>query len=228
MSASLRTRRHKTSIATYLFRRISTSDCSTGRSESRRSQNIWFEKTIRLDSTRSEAYYLLGLIAETEGEKDRAFSCFLACSQKKPPVRQTATDSEKIRIDSVFRISQYLFDKGMLEQCEGILKPGCEKYPNVVNFHTLLGKVFLRKGNITDAARHFMASISLAPKNNPDPCRGMATIHLMLNDKPKAEKFLALAEGSGHEPENVEFDAGAISFETVHARKDLMRSAAAA
>jgi glycosyltransferase involved in cell wall biosynthesis len=154
---------------------------------------IWFDKTIRLDSTRSEAYYLLGLIAEAEGDKDRAFSCFLMCSRKKPPVRQTATDSEKIRIDSVFRISQYLFDKGMIEQCEGILKPGVEKYPAVVNFHTLLGKVFLCKGNITEAAQHFMTSLSLAPQNNPDPCRGMATIYLLLKDTSKARDFIALA-----------------------------------
>jgi glycosyltransferase involved in cell wall biosynthesis len=191
---------------------------------------IWFERTIQLDSTRSEAYYLFGLIAEAEGDGDRAFSCFLTCSQKKPPVRQTATDSEKIRIDSVFRISQYLFDKGMLEQCEGILKPGCEKYPKVVNFHTLLGKVFLCKGNITDAARHFMTSLSLAPKNNPDPCRGMATIYLMLNDRSKAREFLAMAEASRQEPEKTQLDPGKIPTATafVESRKDHVGSMAAA
>jgi glycosyltransferase involved in cell wall biosynthesis len=187
---------------------------------------IWFEKTIHIDSTRSEAYYLLGLIAEAEGDKDSAFSCFLACSQKKPPVRQTATDSEKIRIDSVFRISQYLFDKGMLEQCEAVLKPGCEKYPNVVNFHTLLGKVFLCKGNITDAARHFMTSLSLAPRNNPDPCRGMAAIYLMLNDRSKAMEFLLTA--GQHAPERALCDEfrGAVGSEV--SRSDRIYSLAVA
>jgi len=164
---------------------------------------IWFEKTVRLDSSRSEAYYLLGLVAEAEGNRDLAFSWFLECSKKKPPIRLTATDSQKIRIDSVFRISQYLFDKGMIEQCERVLVSGVEKYPNVVNFHTLLGKVFLSKGKIADAARHFMTSLSLAPKSNPDPCRGMATIYLLLNDKSKAREFLALAGDPSKEPESI-------------------------
>ena len=154
---------------------------------------IWFEKTIQLDATRTEAYYLLGLVAEAEGDTDLAFSYFLTCSRKKPPVRQTATDSEKIRIDSVFRISQYLFNKGMLEQCEGILKPGMEKYPAVVNFHTLLGKVFLCRGSITEAAQQFMVSLSLAPRNNPDACMGMATIYLLLKDTSRAREFYAMA-----------------------------------
>jgi tetratricopeptide (TPR) repeat protein len=189
---------------------------------------IWFEKTIQLDETRTEAYYLLGLIAETEGDKDRAFSYFLCCSRKKPPVRLTATDSEKIRVDCVYRVGQYLFDKGMIEQCEGILKPGCEKYPNVVNFHTLLGKVFLCKGTITEAARHFMISLTLAPDNNPDPCRGMATIYLMLNDRLRAQAFLAMAEGLPQEQKRIRLDPVRTSTAPVHSRKDRIGSLAAA
>jgi glycosyltransferase involved in cell wall biosynthesis len=172
---------------------------------------IWFEKTIMLDNTRSEAYYLLGLIAESVGDKDRAFSCFLACSRIKPPVRQTATDSRKIRIDSVFRISQNLFDKGMLEQCEGLLVPGLEKFPNVVNFHILLGKVFLCKENIAEAARHFMASLGLAPVNNPDACRGMAVIYLLLKDKSKARQFLEMAGEPKQKQEKAHSDPTRIS-----------------
>jgi glycosyltransferase involved in cell wall biosynthesis len=167
---------------------------------------IWFEKTLRLDSNRTEAIYLLGLIAEGEGKKDEAFSCFLDCSKRKPPVRQTATDSEKIRVDCVYRVSQYLFDKGMIEQCEGILKTGIEKYPAAVNFHTLLGKVFLCKSEITEAARHFTTSLSLAPANNPDPCRGLATIYLMLGDRKKAREFLALTDEPAQELEETRFD----------------------
>jgi glycosyltransferase involved in cell wall biosynthesis len=163
---------------------------------------IWFEKTIRLDATRTEAYYLLGLLAEADRDRDAAFSYFLTCSRKKPPVRQTATDSEKIRIDSVYRIGQYLFDKGMFEQCQGLIAPAADKYPNVVNFHTLLGKVFLCQEKITDAARHFMTSLSLMPVKNPESCKGMAAIYLMLNDKSKAREFLARAEESVQEQEN--------------------------
>jgi tetratricopeptide (TPR) repeat protein len=164
-----------------------------------------------LDNTRAEAYYLLGLIAESEGDKNRAFSYFLTCSRIKPPVRQTATDSRKIRIDSVFRICQNLFDRGMLEQCEGILVPGLEKFPNVVNFHILLGKVFLCKENITDAARHFMASLGLAPVNNPDACRGMAVIYLLLKDKSKARQFLEMAGEPKRKQEKVHDDPMRIS-----------------
>jgi tetratricopeptide (TPR) repeat protein len=160
---------------------------------------IWFEKTIQLDATRTEAWYLLGLVAEEEGNEEQAFTYFLSCSRKKPPVRQTATDSDKIRIDSVFRISRYLYNKGMFEQCEGVLVPALDKYPNVVNFHTLLARIFMQKGRIADAARHFMTSLSLAPQNNPDPCLGMAEIYSLLKDKCKAGEFLAMAGETGRE-----------------------------
>jgi glycosyltransferase involved in cell wall biosynthesis len=189
---------------------------------------IWFEKTIQLDAMRTEGYYLLGLVAEAEGEKDAAFSYFLACSRKKPPVRQTATDSEKIRVDCVYRVSQYLFDKGMLEQCEALLKSGLEKYPAAVNFHTLLGKVFLCKGTIAEAARHFTTSLSLAPANNPDPCRGMAVIYLMLNDRSKAREFLALAEELKPEPEKIHMDPVRISTVAGLLQKDCVGSLAMA
>ncbi len=155
---------------------------------------IWLQKTIQLDDLRTEAAYLLGLIAGEENRSDAAFEYFLSCSRKIPPVRHTATDGKKIRIDSICRVCEYLFEKGLFEQCETILTSSLEQFPQVVNFHSLLGNVYLHKADITGAARHFMTSLSLFPHHNYQACKGMAEIYLLLNDKKKASEFIAMAE----------------------------------
>jgi len=160
---------------------------------------IWLQKTFQLDSLRTEAIYLLGLIASEENRPDAAFEYFLSCSKKKPPVRQTATDTRKIRIDSIYRVCEYLFEKAQFAQCEDIITSAMEQFPNVVYFHSMLGKVYLQKSDIAGAARQFMKSLVLAPHQNYDACRGMAEIYLLLNDRKKATEFIAMAEDDEHD-----------------------------
>jgi len=152
---------------------------------------LWFRKTAELDPTRSEALYLLGIIAEEEGQRQKAFSYFLDAGRIKPPVRQTATDALRVRIDSVFRVSKHLFDKGDFKSCAAVLMSSVETYPAVVDYHTLLGKALLCQDKLPHAAKAFMASLSLSPKDNPDSYRGMAVIYLLMGDRKRAGEFLA-------------------------------------
>jgi tetratricopeptide (TPR) repeat protein len=153
----------------------------------------WLGKAIALDPSRSEAFYMLGLIAQERGEREKAFGYFLSCSRIKPPVRKTATDALKIRIDSSLRVAGFLFSRGMFDECESIARAALESYPNVVDFHTLLGKVLLCANDLPQAARHFMTSLTLAPGKNPDAARGMAVVYLLLKDRKKARNFLERA-----------------------------------
>jgi tetratricopeptide (TPR) repeat protein len=153
----------------------------------------WLEKTIALDPSRSEAFYVLGLIAQERGERERAFGYFLSCSRIKPPVRKTATDALKIRIDSSLRVAGFLFSRGMIDECESVARAALESYPNVVDFHTLLGKALLCANDLPQAARHFTTSLTLAPERNPDAARGMAVVYLLLKDRRRARNFLERA-----------------------------------
>jgi tetratricopeptide (TPR) repeat protein len=154
----------------------------------------WFLKTLDLDPSRSEALYLLGLMARDQGKAEEAVSYFLSCSRIKPPVRRTATDALKIRIDSVLNVAKYLFQHDALDDCSTILKAALSEYPNVVDFHSLYGKLLLCKGSLPDAARHFVTALTLSRNSNPDAAWGMSTIYLLLLDRRKASEYKLIAE----------------------------------
>ena len=75
------------------------------------------------------------------------------------------------------------------EKADGGLHPG---------FRPAHAKGILLSGRFTPSPG--AASLTLAPRNNPDPCRGMATIYLMLNHRIKAREFLALTGDAAQEP----------------------------
>jgi tetratricopeptide (TPR) repeat protein len=159
----------------------------------------WLQKTMDADPSRVEALYLFGIIEEELGNRENAFDCFLAASQKATVIRQTATDGWKIRIDSILRVCRFLFEKDLLEECGTILASAIETFPAVVNYHSLLGKTYLCQGKLAEAARCFMDSLSLRPKQNKDAARGMAVIYLLLHDRKKALEFLTMAEDREHD-----------------------------
>jgi tetratricopeptide (TPR) repeat protein len=160
----------------------------------RSSACAWFEKTLQADPSRSEALYLLGIIAEEKGEREKAFDYFLACSRVKAPLRQTATDSRKIRIDAAYRVAKLLFIQGRIEECEALLVSAATLYPSVVEFYSFLGKVYLCENRIMESARSFMTSLRLSPVNNPDASRGMAVVYMLLGDRRRAAEFLAMID----------------------------------
>ncbi len=154
----------------------------------------WLARTISLDPSRSEAFYVLGQMALEQGQADEAFEHFLSCCRIKPPVRRTATDALKIRIDSLLRVAQFMFSRDMHEECGAILAAALEAYPNVVDFHALYGKVLLCAGNLPEAARHFTTALTLARNNSPDAARGLAVVFMLVKDSARSRDFIAIAD----------------------------------
>jgi glycosyltransferase involved in cell wall biosynthesis len=150
----------------------------------------WLIKTIKLDSTRAEAFFLLGGIAEENKDFDKAFDYFLTCSKIKSPLRQTATDSINLRINATYKVAEYLFKKGFYEECIKLLESAVSVYPNVVDYYNLLGKALLCIDSLAKAARYFMLSLCLCKENNCEAKNGMAFIFRNLGDIKKAEEIL--------------------------------------
>jgi tetratricopeptide (TPR) repeat protein len=154
----------------------------------------WLARCIRHDPTRIEAYFMLGRIFEEEGDFENAFDCFYRASRIDPPVRQTATDDARIRIESIFRIGKLLLRWERPQEAERLLTQAVAAYPQVVEYHSLLGETMLRQQKLKEAAGSFLQSLSLSSTNNPEACSGMAAIYKKLNDPVKAGMFLEMAQ----------------------------------
>ena len=136
---------------------------------------------------------MLGRIFEEEKQEMQAFDCFYQASRINPPVRQTATNDDRVRMEAVFRIAKILLGWDRNEEAEALLVRAVAAYPSVVEYHALLGQTMLQQQKLTEAARSFMQSLSLSTTNNKEACSGMATIYKKLNDPAKAEMFLEMA-----------------------------------
>jgi tetratricopeptide (TPR) repeat protein len=137
---------------------------------------------------------MLGRIFEEEGDFENAFDCFYRASRIDPPVRQTATDDARIRIESIFRIGKLLLRWERPQEAERLLTQAVAAYPQVVEYHSLLGETMLRQQKLKEAAGSFLQSLSLSSTNNPEACSGMAAIYKKLNDPVKAGMFLEMAQ----------------------------------
>ena len=154
----------------------------------------WFANCISLDSTRTEAYFMLGSIFEDENKIEDAFNCYLQASRIEPPVRLTATNSTRIRMESIYRIARLMLFRGRSEDAEQLLLAAVAAFPSVVEYHALLGQAMLRQQKLKEAAQSFMQSLSLSATNNKDALNGMADVYNKLNDPVKEKMFLELAE----------------------------------
>lgn len=109
-------------------------------------------------------------------------------------MRRTATDALKIRVDSVLNVANYLFHRDAHDDCSTILKAALREYPNVVDFHSLYGKLLLCEGNLPEAARHFVTALTLSRNSNANAAWGLATIYLLLRNRRKALDYRLIAE----------------------------------
>jgi glycosyltransferase involved in cell wall biosynthesis len=171
--------------------------CLYHKKRDRRKAKQWFIACIRADWTRIEAYFLLGRIFEQENDPIKAFDCYLQASQIIPPIRQTATNSLRIRIESIYKLAIIMARAGRLAEAERLLSQAIEAYPHVVEYHSLIGRIMLEQEKLKEAARSFMQSLSLSARNNREACTGMAAIYSKLNNPDKAKRFLAMAESQG-------------------------------
>jgi glycosyltransferase involved in cell wall biosynthesis len=153
----------------------------------------WLANCIRFDPTRIEAYFMLGRIFEDENNLQNALECYLQASRIEPPLRLTATNNGRIRMESIYRVARIMLAGERSKEAEELLRAAIAAFPSVVEYHALLGRAMLRQQKLKEAAQSFMQSLSLSTTNNREALSGMADIYNKLNDPVKEKMFLEMA-----------------------------------
>jgi tetratricopeptide (TPR) repeat protein len=153
---------------------------------------VWLMACLNLDRTRIEALFLLGLCYEASGDFSPAFDAFLAAAKGNGALRQTVTNASKIKIQSIYHCAWILLSTRYYGQAEELLTHAINAYPNVVEYHTLLGQASIRQNKLKEAALAFMRSLSLSPEKNVDAYIGMALVYVQLHDFGKAREYLKM------------------------------------
>jgi Tfp pilus assembly protein PilF len=153
---------------------------------------VWLMACLNLDPTRTEALFLLGLAHEAKRNFSKAFDCFLAAAQGNGALRQTATNTFKIKIQSIYHCAQLLLSNRYYSQAEELLTHAIEAFPQVVEYYTLLGQASIKQEKLKEAALAFLQSLSLSPDKNVDAYIGMALVYAQLHDLGKAREYLKM------------------------------------
>jgi glycosyltransferase involved in cell wall biosynthesis len=155
----------------------------------RREARRWLYRCLYHDPSRIEAYGVLGSLLKADGDLVAAGKCFIRAACIDPPVRLTATDNKRMKVQAIFNLAEiFLFQKNYAAARE-LLQNALQKNPRIVPFYNQLGKVYLGLSELVEASKSFMQSIALAPHNNPEPYRGMAEVYKILGDETKAARF---------------------------------------
>ena len=153
---------------------------------------VWLMACLNLDGTRIEALFLLGLAHEALRDFPLAFDCFLAAARGNGALRQTATNTSKIKIQAIYHCAQILLSSRCYDEAEDLLTHAIKAFPNVVEYYTLLGQASIKQNKLKEAALAFMQSLSLSPEKNTDAYVGMALVYAQLHDLGKAREYLKM------------------------------------
>jgi tetratricopeptide (TPR) repeat protein len=154
----------------------------------------YFLRSLYLDESRIESYYALALIYLDEGNEQKAAAFLIKSARINPPLRLTAIDNLKIRLESIYYLADLLIKWQRYSEAEQILKPAIKNYSMVPQYLTQMGKILLSENKMKESARYFSQSIQLSPDNNNDAYKGMAKIYSMLGDKETAGAYLQKME----------------------------------
>ncbi|GAF78399.1 unnamed protein product, partial [marine sediment metagenome] len=147
-------------------------------------------RSLYLDKTRIEAYFALGRIFLNEGNEKKAAAFIMKSARITPPLRLTAVDNLKIRLESIYYLMELLIKWERYSEVERTLLPAIKYYPMVPQYYNQMGKVLLLQSKIVKAAFYFTMSIHISPTNNDEAYRGMAEVYTTLGDKKTAEQYL--------------------------------------
>lgn len=150
---------------------------------------VYLHRSLNLDKTRVEAHFALGQLYYNQKEFKKAVVYLLQSARIKPPLRMTAVDTMKIRLDSIYYLVEILIKWQRYGEAENILHPAIKANPLVPQFHRQMGKVLYDQNKLKNAARYFIASISLDSENNDESIRGMANIYKAIGDLKTAQKY---------------------------------------
>jgi len=153
----------------------------------------YFLRALFHDRNRIEAYYALGRLYLDEKDEKKAASFLMKSARISPPLRLTAIDNLKIRLESIYYLVELLITWKRYDEAVLILEPAIETYPMVPQYVTQMGKTLLLCNKPEKAAAYFAKSLQLSPVNNEAAYTGMAEIYSLIGDKERARELLRKA-----------------------------------
>lgn len=150
----------------------------------------YFLRSLYLDKSRVESYYALARIYLDEGNEKKAAAFFMKSARISPPLRLTAIDNLKTRLESIYYLADLLIKWQRYSEAEQILISAIKIYPMVPQYFTQMGKILFLQNKMKESAHYYTQSMHLSPINNNDAYKGMAEIYSMLGDKKTAGEYL--------------------------------------
>ncbi|MBN1981287.1 MAG: glycosyltransferase [Chitinivibrionales bacterium] len=137
-------------------------------------------RALYLDNTRIEAFFGLGRLSHNENEIAKAIEYYLKSATINPPIRMTASDNLRIRLESIYYIVDILKNNHHYLQAQQILHSAMELYPKVAEYYTQMGQVMLDQKKTVEALDYFTSSLHLCPQNNNAAIEGIASVNAVL------------------------------------------------
>jgi glycosyltransferase involved in cell wall biosynthesis len=150
----------------------------------------YYLRSLYLDQTRTEAWYALGRICLHEGDTRKAAGFFMKSARMVPPVRMTAVDTLRIKLESIFHLVQLLTAWERFDEARKILDGAIHCFPNVPQFYTQMGHLLSLRNDPLQSSEWYMKSIRLAPVHNDEAYRGLATLFRRTGDIQTAQSIL--------------------------------------
>ena len=154
----------------------------------------YFLRSLYLDKSRVESYFALARIYLDEGNEKKAATFFMKSARITPPLRLTAVDNLKIRLESIYYLVDLLIKWRRYSEAEPILRAAIKIYPMVPQYLTQMGKILFLQNRMKESAQYYSQSIQLSPIKNKNAYKGMAEIYTILGDKKTAGDYLQKTE----------------------------------
>jgi tetratricopeptide (TPR) repeat protein len=150
----------------------------------------YFFRSLYLDAKRTEAWFYLGRTMSLHGRNREAVEFFLQAARITPPLRLTAVNHTRIRLEAIYHLGQILIALQRTDEAIDLLRAAIRSFPTVPRYYSLLGETLLGRRKLTEAAAAFKTSLDLCAGNNEEAFLGMARIYLELADTVAAKGFL--------------------------------------
>jgi tetratricopeptide (TPR) repeat protein len=136
----------------------------------------YLNQCLDSDSNRIDAYFYLGKIFLDKKNGCKALEYFLKSATIEPGLRMTPIDTGKIKLNSIYYISEILISKNLYNEALNIIEAALTQYSNVPGFYSQMGKILSYQNRFKEAVFHLKISLQLNPSKNNEAMKVLEEI----------------------------------------------------
>lgn len=126
------------------------------------------QQCLRYDPKRNDAYFYLGKIFFDKKDVEKALEYFQKSATIQPGLRMVPIDTIKIKLDSIYYISEILISGTLYTDALNIINAAVAQYSNVPRFYSQIGKILMYQHKYKEAVYSLKISMQLNPSKNND------------------------------------------------------------